>query len=184
MRHLQDRATGAIVPYPRQDDLPVVGLDHAAYHVLQEVREPQPTTTATQQISPADPVITITDPDSTDLNGTIRYGWTVAAIPVAPPAADWLGFAGWLYQFPPIAAGMDAARLSTDPQGEPATTGLPTALDEARLRQNYPAFSLTWGLFLLASGMAPEAIGAIVAKALECNLPAEFVAALQPVPPA
>lgn len=100
------------------------------------------------------------------------------------PDPDWLAFAGWLYQFPPIAAGMDAARLSTDPQGEPATTGLPTALDEARLRQNYPAFSLTWGLFLLASGMPPEALGAIVAKAAECNLPAEFITALQPVPPA
>lgn len=97
-----------------------------------------------------------------------------------PPVADWLAFAGWLYQFPPIAAGMDAARLSTDPQGEPATTGLPTALDEARLRQNYPAFSLTWGLFLLASQMPPEALGAIVAKASECNLPAEFLTALQP----
>lgn len=35
----------------------------------------------------------------------------------------------------------------------------------------------------LASGMAPEALGAIVAKAVECNLPAEFVAALQPAPP-
>lgn len=103
-----------------------------------------------------------------------------AAASYAHPAEDWLGFAGWLYQFPPIATGMDAARLSTDPQGEPATTGLPTALDEARLRQNYPAFSLTWGLFLLASGMSTQAVEAIVAKAIECNLPPEFIAALQP----
>jgi hypothetical protein len=35
-------------------------------------------------------------------------------------------------------------------------------------------------LFLLASGMPPEALGAIVAKASECHLPAEFIAALQP----
>jgi hypothetical protein len=41
---------------------------------------------------------------------------------------------------------------------------------------------LTWGLFLLASGMPPEALGAIVTKATECNLPGEFIAALQPSP--
>lgn len=97
-----------------------------------------------------------------------------------PPVADWDTFVAWLYQFPPIATGMDAARRSTDPQGEPATTGLATALDEARLRQNHQPFSLAWGLFLLASGMAPEALGAIVAKASECNLPAKFITALQP----
>ena len=97
-----------------------------------------------------------------------------------PPATDWDTFVAWLYQFPPIATGMGAARLSTDPQGEPATTGLPTALDEARLRQNYPAFALAWGLFLLASQMPPEALGAIVTKATDCHLPADFLAALQP----
>jgi hypothetical protein len=97
-----------------------------------------------------------------------------------PPEADWLGFAGWLYQFPPIAAGMAAARLSTDPQGEPATTGLPAAMQEARQSQNYPAWAATWGQFLLASHMDAAALGQIVAKAAECNLPAEFIAALQP----
>jgi hypothetical protein len=95
--------------------------------------------------------------------------------------ADWLGFAGWLYQYPPIMAGMNAARQSTDPQGEPATTGLPAAMDEARLRQNYPAFALSWGQFLMASGLAAESISAIVAKAQACNLPAEFIQALEPI---
>lgn len=107
-----------------------------------------------------------------------------AAATYATAGADWLGFAAWLYQFPPIAAGMAAARLSTDPQGEPATTGLPAAMQEARQSQNYPAWAATWGQFLLASGMDAAALGQIVAKAVECNLPAEFIAALQPQPPA
>jgi hypothetical protein len=97
-----------------------------------------------------------------------------------PPATDWDTFVAWLYQFPPIATGMSAARLSTDPQGEPATTGLATALDEARLRENYQPFALAWGLFLLASQMAPADLAAIVTKASDCHLPAEFLAALQP----
>jgi hypothetical protein len=35
-------------------------------------------------------------------------------------------------------------------------------------------------LFLLASQMPPEALGAIVTKATDCHLPADFLAALQP----
>jgi hypothetical protein len=100
--------------------------------------------------------------------------------PPPEPPSDWLGFAGWLYQFPPIMAGMAAARQSTIPQGEPATTGLPAAMDEARLRQNYVAFALSWGQFLAASQLPAEAIAEIVAKADACNLPPEFIAALAP----
>lgn len=103
-----------------------------------------------------------------------------AAATYSTPGPDWLGFAAWLYQFPPIATGMAAARLSTDPQGEPATTGLPAAMQEARQSQNYPAWAATWGQFLLASHMDAIALNQIVAKASECNLPPEFIAALQP----
>lgn len=99
------------------------------------------------------------------------------------PLPDWLGFAGWLYVFPPIATAITAARLSTDPQGEPATTGLPAALQEARLNQNYPAWAATWGQFLLASGMSIGPLSEIVGKAMACHLPAEFIAALQPPSP-
>lgn len=101
--------------------------------------------------------------------------------PPPPPAADWLGFAGWLYGYPPMAEAMEVARASRDPQGEPATTGLPTAMEEARLRQNYVAFALSWGQFLGASQMPAECIAEIAAKAEACHLPVEFVAALQPL---
>jgi hypothetical protein len=98
-----------------------------------------------------------------------------------PAQHDWEEFAAWLHKFPPMAAGMATARASAAHQGEPATTGLPTAMDEARLRQNYPVFALIWGQFLLASQMAPADLAAIVAKATACSLPAEFIAALQPM---
>lgn len=101
--------------------------------------------------------------------------------PPPPAAADWLGFAGWLYGYPPMAEAMEVARASRDPQGEPATTGLPTAMEEARLRQNYVAFALSWGQFLGASQMPAVSIAEIVAKAEACHLPVEFVAALQPL---
>ena len=183
-RALYNRQTLTIQPYNRQDDSPAVGPDRELFYVLQRIDEPPPQYDPTQEtLSPADPVVAITDPDGDDLNGTVTYGWIRSPIVPPPPAPDWLGFAGWLYQFPEIAEAMAVARLSTEPQGEPATTGLLAAMDEARLRQNYPAFAQTWGQFLLASGMGPEALGQIVAKAAACHLPAPFIEALQPVAP-
>lgn len=130
-----------------------------------------------------------------DLDDALIAAWQAAGNPkadqwvpyVAPPEpppeppvppADWLGFAGWLYSFPAMADAMETARASRDPQGEPATTGLPSALDEARLRGNYLPFQFAWGLFLAASGLAPDAIAEIVARGQACHLPAEFIAAL------
>jgi hypothetical protein len=79
-----------------------------------------------------------------------------------------------------MAAAMTSARASADPQGEPATTGLPAAMDEARLRQHYQPFALSWALFLAASGLPQADLAEIVGRATVCNLPAPFVAALQP----
>jgi hypothetical protein len=116
----------------------------------------------------------------TEVNGQWQQAWEVLPAPPPPVVAEWLPFAAWLYQFPAMMTAMESARGSTDPQGEPATTGLPAAMDEARLRENYPAFAQTWGQFLLASQMAPADLAAIVTKASDCHLPAEFLAALQP----
>jgi hypothetical protein len=107
-----------------------------------------------------------------------------AAYQQQPPLEpQWLEFVTWLYSQPAMMVAMGAARASTSPQGEPATTALPAALEAARNEGNYPAFALTWGQFLLASGLPAQALAPIVAKAQEMHLPAEFVAALQPQPP-
>lgn len=98
------------------------------------------------------------------------------------PPADWLGFAGWLYGFAPMMDAMNAARASHDPQGEPATTGLPAALQEARAG-NTMAFALSWAQFLAASSMDAADLAEIVGKAGLCRLPPEFIAALQPATP-
>jgi hypothetical protein len=169
---LYDTITTQLLAYPRHDNEPVVGLDLALIVLeLIQVDPPQ-----------HDPLTHRLDRTQTiDLTaGTVTQGWQLVAIAPAPPAPDWLGFAGWLYVFPPIAAAMAAARASTVAQGEPATTGLATALQDARLNQNYPVWQATWGQFLLASGMAAEPLGQIVARAIECHLPAEFVATLTP----
>lgn len=182
---LLNRLTNTLAGWPRQDDEIPVGLDRSTYHVLEVIRLEPPELAPGETAAPAEPVIDITDPDGAGVNGTATFGWIVLPAPPPPgPAPDWLGFVNWLYIQPPMMQAMAAARASTTPQGEPATTALPAALEAARNEGNYPAFALTWGQFLLASGLPLEALAPIVAKAEECHLPPEFVAALQPQPPA
>ncbi|MBM5817633.1 MAG: hypothetical protein FJ083_13915 [Cyanobacteria bacterium K_Offshore_surface_m2_239] len=104
-----------------------------------------------------------------------------AYLPPPPPAPDWLGFVRWLYVQPAMMAAITTARASTGPQGEPATTALPVALEVARNEANYAAFALLWGQFLSASGLPGQALEQIVAKANEAQLPAQFVATLSPL---
>jgi hypothetical protein len=176
MKLLFNTTTATLQPYPRADNEPVIGLDPSLWEMVL-IQEPQPDhDPATHQLTPTEHI---------DLVARIvTRGWSLTPLPIEPPAppADWLGFAGWLYGYPPIMDGMATARASRDPQGEPATTGLPAAMDEARLRQNYVAFALSWGQFLAASAMSGEALAAIVEKADACHLPAEFIAALSPAP--
>jgi hypothetical protein len=40
-RLLLDRSTNQLLPYPRQDDEPVAGLDRTAAYVVEVVREPE-----------------------------------------------------------------------------------------------------------------------------------------------
>lgn len=141
-------------------------------HCIPVPTAPPPFDPAIERVEEVHPVL---------VDGEWRQAWQIVALPPPPPAPpqpDWLGFAGWLYVFPPIADAMARARASTTAQGEPATTGLATALQDARLNGNYPVWQATWGQFLLASGMAAEPLSQIVARATECNLPAEFIATL------
>lgn len=131
--------------------------------------DPPPYDAGTQKLAEGPPVET---------DGQWRQAWQVVDLPPAPPVADWSGFASWLYAYPPIGLAMGTARASTDPLGEPATTALPAAMLEGR-GGNLRAWAEAWGQFLLASQLQPEAAAPILAKALECHLPADFVAATQ-----
>ena len=182
-RQLYRISDAALLPYPRPDDEPVIGLDRTVYRVVTVVQLPAPPYDPTaEQLSSTETYDWLPDgTDDTGLDGTLTRGWQVDPIvppPPPEPAADWLGWAGWLYGFAPMASAMAAARASSDPLGEPATTGLPTAMDEARLRQNYQPFALSWAQFIAASALAPTDLAAIIARATACHLPAPFIAAL------
>lgn len=79
-----------------------------------------------------------------------------------------------------MAAAMAAARASSGAQGEPATTALPAALQEARNAQNYVPFATAWAQFIAAANPPAEDLQPILAQAASCNLPPEFIDALMP----
>jgi len=185
-RQLYRISDATLLPYPRPDDEPVVGLDRDAYRVVGIVDEPAPAyDPEVEQLERTTTYGWFAAPDSTGLDGYLVRGWDVVPLPPPPPpppppepTPDWLGFAGWLYSYAPMAAAMTTARSNTDPQGEPATTGLPATMDEARLRSNCTPFALNWAQFIAASGMAPSDLAEIVSRAAACHLPAPFIAAL------
>ena len=80
---LWDLIDEKLVPYPRHDDEPVVGLDTERYAVVTVVRKPQPT---------YDPLTDYLVPtEALDLNAlTYTYDWTVEPLP--PPGPDYQGF--------------------------------------------------------------------------------------------
>jgi hypothetical protein len=80
---------------------------------------------------------------------------------------------------PEVAALMGAARESGC---EPAVTALPVALEKAQ-QGNMGDFAACWALVARDGQASAQLIAELVAGATACHLPAEFVAALQPVAP-
>lgn len=158
-RLLLNRATGALLPYPRQDNEPVAGLDRNAYQVVEVVREPAPTDydPATHSLQPLEPVISITDPDSGDCHGTVIYGWELIELVPPMPASDWRSFQAQLLQSDSFAAALIGAQQILESE-------LPTA-EGVRLQR------------LLRASIALSNIGALVLAASAQNDPTLFIGA-------
>jgi hypothetical protein len=177
-RLLLDRSTNQLLPYPRQDNEPVAGLDRDAAYVVEVVRDSEPEYDAsTHCLQALEPVIAITDPGGDDVNGSATYGWELVAIPEPAPMPDWGTFKGGLLTSAAVAQVMGAAR---EAGAEPAVTNLPVALQKAE-GGNPAEFAACWSMVIAAGGASPEALAALSAAAEACNLPADFVAALAPI---
>ena len=110
-------------------------------------------------------------------DGTWQQAWELVPIPPAPPVPDWDTFRAGLLTSADVANAMAAARAAG---AEPSTTNLPVALEKAQAGRP-GEFAACWAVVIAAGGASPEALAALAASAEACHLPADFVAALQPL---
>lgn len=175
-RLLLDRNTNQLLPYPRQDNEPVAGLDRDAAYVVEVVRDSEPEYDAsTHYLQPLEPVICITDPDSDDVNGAATYGWELVPVPEPAPVPDWPTFKAIALSHPAL----KAAILSAWPEEPQAAMALSATLLQAE-QGSVADFRGCWRAVCAAAPVAPETVAELVELAEKCQLPAEFVAALQP----
>ena len=181
-RSILDRATNALLPYPRQDNEPVVGLDRAAAYVVEVMREPEPEhNPATHYLSPLAPMISITDPDSEDVNGTVVYGWEVLELPSLVISPNWPEFRNAIFTENGYVTAHVLALESGDDRTKFAATGLFTFLSAFERTGDYFEYLQALLLTISASPPAQQVVLAqeFLALAQRCHLPEVFITAFQ-----
>ena len=167
MKLLYDTTTSALVSYPRQDDGPVVGLD-PRYLELTVVQEPQPSyDPAIEQITPTEVI---------DLSAlVVTRGWDVTPLPPPVPAADWATFKTQAIE----SAGLNAILADALVEAPVAASALASAVLRAE-QGDVADFRASWLAICAAVPAAVAAAPGFQQVAMACNLPADFIAALEP----
>ena len=166
-RILYDTTTSALVAYPRDDDGPVVGLD-PRYLELNLIQEPQPSyDPATEQITPTEVI---------DLNAlVVTRAWDVTPLPPPAPVPDWATFKTTALNSSSLNSILSAA-YGVVPVAAGALAPALLAAEQGRISD----FAASWSAICAAVPVDPQVITGFVGVANDCNLPADFVAALQP----
>lgn len=188
-RFLLDRTTSELLPYPRQDDEAVIGLDRTAAYVVEATREPEPEyDPSTHYLQPLEPVVSITDPDSDDVNGTVTYGWELVEIPPPPPSTDWEQFRQAIITENGYVAAHCAAMASSTPTVRFAAMALFTALGDFQYRGIYNEYlqALTLTISDLPAADKAHLVEEFVALSQRCNIPISFISEFEAImqPPA
>jgi hypothetical protein len=172
MKILRNKETGALIPYPRNDDLPVIGLD-PIFEEMWLVEMQLPALTPQQT---AERFVEVDEEAK-----TITRGWRITHLPEPPPpphVPQWVAFGGalggdeavnqfvgTLVQQAPVLHLMVGVGLGQAAQGDPQT------------------FLAAWGMGLQAGLITPELAVHVQELAAPFNLPDDFVAALAPPTP-
>lgn len=180
MRLLHNRQTGDLSPYPRQDDEPVAGLDRAAYRVVELVILPVPEhDPAAMRPEAQDSYEWLPETDPTGLDGVLTRGWALAPIEPPPPPPNWAQFRETAINSPMLDQILNQAYASKDPRVvRHAAEVIP--LYQLAEHNGAAPFGRAWQSLIGLMGIGPEVIAAAVAAAEAANLPAAFIAALQP----
>jgi hypothetical protein len=168
MKLLYDLTSDLLVPYPRTDNEPVVGLD-PAYLEMDLIQAEQPTyNPTTHRLEPTETI---------DLDArTVTRGWELIKLPVPPPPTPVPNWA--TFKFTALNSDSLNAILTAAFQVAPvAVASLAPALLRAE-EQGSADFAAAWSAICNAVPVPPEVIGGFVGVATACHLPAEFINAL------
>jgi len=160
---LYSQSTQQIYSYPRNDGLPIVGLD-PNYLVLTEVPTPPPTdyNTETQSISDSWNV----DVDSLEY----RQVWTVTDLPDSPPAPNYPGFNLAFSMLPSL---LQAEIIAN--QNHPSIVGKKDLAYSMIGAHGTEAFSLIFPLFCQAGMVDSATRSGWAALAQSFDMPQDFV---------
>lgn len=180
-RLLYDNAAEATRPYPRQDDEPVLGLDRDRYRVLAVVDLPQPDhDPATETVTPTETIVWDSPSDGCD--GTLTRGWRIDPIEPPPPpqpAADWARFRDEVLNSKELLQVLGEA--TQHPDGEVrARASMLVPLYLLAEGNGVAPFRDTWRHLVTALPVPAEIVEGAITAATNCNLPEEFIQALQP----
>lgn len=166
MKFLYRLPFGPVLPYPRQDEGAVVGLDPQQFVVLQLQEDSKPQINEeTEYLEPIE-TITIGDPE-----GVLHRSWRKLSI---RPKPQWALFADALY----ANSGAKAAMAAAD-QLLAVRLGSSLAAAKSELPDDIESFGLAWD-DALAQGLISEELAAgFLQLAQRFNLPAAFIARLQ-----
>jgi hypothetical protein len=163
---LYRQSTDTTVPYPRNDDLPVEGLD-PDYLVLDVVEDPQPPyDPGTQYLSP----LKVYDLENLEY----RTEWTVEQIPPPAPVEGWDDFNATLLSDPLYHQAVGICQQNL-PGAAPAPA---IALTQVKT-QGTASFALSFEPFCTGGEVSQETRDAWADLAVSYNLPAGFVAILR-----
>jgi hypothetical protein len=167
---LYNPTTDTISRYPRADDEPVVGLDPSLV-VLTEILPEQPSYDAETQYLEQTREINLEA-------GTLTRGWLIRDRPPvepAPPEPRWVEFGDAVIDHPGVAAVVD---------GAPRRLAIALGVGLGQAAQGDPkTFLAAWTAAMGAGLVTPDLAAHVAALATTYDLPAEFVAALNPPSP-
>jgi hypothetical protein len=167
MNYIYNSSTGTLVPSPRSDGLPVVGLVPPLVELVEVVQEQPEYDAATERLVPLPPEIDVPA-------GTVTRGWAVEPIERQP---QWQAFRATLRAMPEI---QEVLRQLNE-LDRVAFLGLGVGLGQAA-QGELATFNGVWSE-LLAVGAVPAALAESVATlAIAHHLPTDFVQALNPAP--
>jgi hypothetical protein len=159
----------------------VFGLDRDAAYVVEVVREPEPAEydPTAHYPQPLDPVVSITDPDSEDVNGTVTYGWELVELSPPPPSTNWEQFRQAILTENGYVAAHCAAMASSTPTVRFAAMALFTALGDFQYRGIYNEYlqALTLTISELPAADKAHLVEEFIALSQRCNIPVDFIAA-------